>query len=196
MATDTLAAHVAEDVRVEPSRGYAAVPRFAPAEVHSAVTQFLVYEAMLLDQDRLTEWLDLLDDSFVYSIPLRHDRERKQGGNSFVAGSYRIHDSKKALGYRISRLNTGHAWVEELPSRTSRLVGSVAVMPADKPDVYEAISSIILYRQHGDQRDFEIIPARHEDVLKRQADGSFRFLSRAVFLTEKCLSTNNLAIIV
>ena len=172
------------------------IPTFAPADVHSAITQFLAYEASLLDQDRMEEWLDLLEDDFVYAVPIREDRERKQGGNQFVRGNYRMHDSKPALRYRIERLLTGHAWVEELASRTSRLVGSVAVWSTEDPAVYHATSSIVVYRQRGDQRDFEIIPARHEDLLRQGADGTFRLVRRTTLLTEKCIATNNLAIIV
>jgi 3-phenylpropionate/cinnamic acid dioxygenase small subunit len=170
-------------------------PQFAAPDVHSAVTQFLVYEASLLDEDRMAEWLDLLDEDFVYEIPLRVDRERKQGGNRFAPGSYRMRDSKGALQNRINRLNTGHAWVEELASRTCRLVGAAAVTTTDRPSVVRAQSAVFIYRQRGDQRDFDIIPARHEDEILID-EGSMRLLKRRVLLTEKCLSTNNLAIVI
>jgi len=171
-------------------------PTFATSEVHTAISQFLAFEASLLDQDRLFDWLDLLDDAFVYIVPLRRDHERKQGGNRFMPAAYRVHDTKAALRHKVERLSTGHAWVEELASRTSRLLGVAVVLPTDVATDFAVTSSIVVYRQRGDQRDFEIIPGRHEDIVRRQEDGAFRLLRREVYLTEKCLSTNNLAILV
>ena len=160
-----------------------------------AVSQFLAKEARLLDEDRLREWLELLDEAFVYEMPLRVDRERKKGGNEFVENAYRIRDNKGAMKFRIERLYTGHARAEELASRTCRIVGSISVESTTTVDVVCVNSAVLIYRQRGNNLESEIIPARHRDLMRIVNGHSIQWLSRTVFLTEKSLATTNLAII-
>lgn len=173
-------------------------PQLQDAEnaLYATVSRFLAYEAGLLDQDLLKEWLDLLDDEFTYRIPIRVDRERRAGGNNiYDPADYRINDTKAAMKVRIDRLYTGHAWAEELSSRTCRVVGSVNVQATDEPGTVRATSSSIVYRQRSVNLEWEIVAARHDDRIRLGPDGP-RLRSRVVYLTENTLATNNLAIIV
>jgi 3-phenylpropionate/cinnamic acid dioxygenase small subunit len=160
-----------------------------------SISQFLANEARLLDEDRLREWFELLDDGFIYEIPLRVDRERKKGGNEYLENAYRIRDNKGAMRFRIERLYTGHARAEELASRTCRVVGSIGVESTTTPDVICVYSAVLIYRQRGNSLESEIIPARHRDLMRIAKGEQIQWLSRTVFLTEKSLATTNLAII-
>jgi 3-phenylpropionate/cinnamic acid dioxygenase small subunit len=100
--------------------------------------------------------------------------------------SFRIYDVKADIRLRIDRTATGHAYSEVPPSRTMRLVGSIEVTEGVEPDLVNASSSLLLYRQRGIDAHFDLIPCRRNDVL-RQTEGGLRLVSREVILTETFL---------
>lgn len=166
--------------------------RHADHETHARVTQFLALEARLLDEGRERDWLDLLDDELVYQVPIRAATEPRT--EEYSEPGFRIRDTKAHMQTRIDRLNTGIAYSEVPPSRTLRVVGSVEVLTTDRPDLVEANSAILLYRQRGIDPYYDLVPARRRDVI-RLAEHGMRLVSRTVYNTETSLETPNLAVI-
>lgn len=158
---------------------------------YTAVAQFLAHEARLLDEGREVDWLDLLDDDLLYTVPSRQSTVPRSAEIDRTA--WRIRDTKAHIRTRIARLNTGHAYSEVPPSRTMRLVGSIEVATTADPTVVEATSSLLLYRQRGIDVHFDLVPCRRNDTLRLTTDGP-RLLSREVILTETSLKTANLGI--
>ncbi|PWI10533.1 phenylpropionate dioxygenase [Streptomyces sp. NWU339] len=158
---------------------------------YALVAQFLAHEARLLDEAREEEWFALLDDDLLYTVPSRQSTEPRDIEVNRAA--WRIRDTKAHIRTRIDRQNTGHAYSEVPPSRTMRLVGSVEVRTTSEPDVVEAHSSLLLYRQRGIDVHFDLIPCRRNDRIRLTAAGP-RLLTREVILTETSLKTANLGV--
>ncbi|TRW47466.1 aromatic-ring-hydroxylating dioxygenase subunit beta [Georgenia yuyongxinii] len=163
----------------------------ADPEIRALVTQFLATEARLLDEGREEDWYELLDDAFVYEVPVRQATEPRS--HEFAQRGIRVKDTKAHIRTRIDRLNTGIAYSEVPPSRTLRVVGSIEILGTDAPDVVAVNSALLLYRQRGIDTWNDLIPVRREDTIRLAADGP-RLLSRRALTTETTLGTPNLAV--
>lgn len=163
----------------------------ADPAVCTAISQFLAFEAKLLDENRFEEWLALLDEGIDYHVPIRvsDDRPDRQS----AANRYRLRDNMMLLRKRVERMTTGQAWAESPASRTVRVVGSVLVTPTDTPDRFEVDSSVLIYRQRALDEEADIIPVRRQDVVLHE-DGRCRLLQRTALLPWIALRTPNLAI--
>ncbi len=172
----------------------AATTNTAPAvdaTTYTTIAQFLGREARLLDEGREDEWLELLDDELLYTVPSRQSTEPRS--DEINRSAWRIRDTKAHVATRIARVNTGHAYSEVPPSRTMRLVGSIEVVATAQPDVVEAYSSLLVCRQRGIDVHFDLIPCRRNDLI-RLTDAGPRLLAREVILTETSIKTPNLAV--
>lgn len=161
------------------------------AELIATVTQFLGLEAKILDEGREEDWLDLLDEDLLYTVPVRLATEDRS--DEVQPGAFRIRDTKYHVRTRIKRLATGNAYSEIPPSRTMRLVGSVVVARTEDADVVAVSSSLLVYRQRGIDDHYDLVPCRRNDRLRLTADGP-RLLRREVVLTEVSIITPNLGI--
>jgi len=161
------------------------------AVVHT-VSQFLGYEASLLDERRFWDWFALLDDEIVYQIPLRTVREF--GKDEFPPNAWRQRDDKAMMETRIKRLFTGSAWAEDPPSRTVRMVGSLLVETTDHPDIVAVDSALTLYRHRAQDEQGDLIAARRRDRIRLTENGP-RLLARTVILADTVLTTPNLGVI-
>ena len=177
--------------------GAAASPKLvvdAPvdAALYTAVVTFLATEARLLDEGREEEWFELLADDLLYLLPMREATEPRSA--EIDRSSWRIRDTKRMVRFRLDRLQTGHAYAEVPPSRTMRLVGSVEVTAGPSADLVDVSSALLVYRQRGIDRRFDLVPCRRNDRLRMTEDG-LRLVSREVILTETSILTPNLGII-
>lgn len=161
------------------------------ATVHQ-VSQFLGYEAMLLDERRFWDWFALLDDEIIYQVPLRTVREF--GKDEFPPNAWRQRDNKAMMETRIKRLFTGSAWAEDPPSRTVRSVGSLLVEVSDEPNIVVVHSTVTLYRHRAQDEQGDLIAARRRDRMRLTEDG-LRLLARTVILADTVMTTPNLAVI-
>src|SRR5438132_13177820 len=105
------------------------------------VEQFLYREARLLDERRFHEWLALFTDDVHYWMGARANRyPRSSKAISILSPNRSVEDdhtrsdelsilaeTKETLAGRVARLETGMAWAEHLPSRTSQLISNVDV---------------------------------------------------------------------
>ena len=84
--------------------------------------QLIQLEALLLDQDRHGDWLDLFVDDLVYWLPVDPAARRPEDGLNI------IYDDRRRLTDRIQRLSSGHAHTEEPPRWVARVVGPGLVL--------------------------------------------------------------------
>lgn len=158
---------------------------------YTLAAQFLAHEARLLDEGRDEEWLDLLDDDLLYTVPSRQSALPQS--NEINRNAWRLRDTKAHVVTRVKRGDEGHAYSEVPPSRTARLVGSIEVVRTEREDVVAVYSTVLIYRQRGIDVHFDLIPARRNDLVRLTPDGP-RLLSREVILTETTLKTPNLGV--
>jgi p-cumate 2,3-dioxygenase beta subunit len=86
------------------------------------VEDFLYKEAELLDDWRLSEWLDLFADEAIYKVPPLADPNLTTSNALFV-----VHDNKPILRSRVQQLLDGTAWAESPRSKICRLITNVRV---------------------------------------------------------------------
>lgn len=99
------------------------VNRVDPA-TYTQLSQFLGYEARLLDNEDFDAWLELLDPAIDYEIPIRLSVVR-DSAQQFTTGAYRLKDDLAMIRKRVERTTTEEDWSEAPLSRTLRSVGSI-----------------------------------------------------------------------
>ena len=158
------------------------------------VEDFLYHEALLLDERRLTEWLDLLAEDLHYWMPLR--RNIKFGdwdlefSNPETEISY-FDEGKDILEGRVRQINTGVHWAEEPVSRFSHLITNVFVQDAPDQDANQEdlihISSKFFVYQNRLQDEVNMFVGRRYDELRRDPETGFKVVKRTIILDQNVL---------
>ncbi|MCX4091053.1 3-phenylpropionate/cinnamic acid dioxygenase subunit beta [Nocardia sp. alder85J] len=172
----------------------------ADRDLHFEVEQLYYLEAELLDENRFTDWLDLLADDLDYWMPTRTNRLRRQQALSVAArGEAGYYDeTKDSLAWRIRRFDSGMAWSEDPPSRTRHLVTNVVAHHVD-PDEHPGFtvddllvrSAFLVYRNRL-EREENVFAGQRTDILRRTADG-LRVARRTILLDQNILQAKNIS---
>jgi len=153
------------------------------AALRERVAAFYAYETMLLDENRLREWLDLFDESVRYVMPMRETRLGPPDNNPNPP-FYLFNDDKESLVMRVARLETGMALVESPPSATQRLVTDVLVL--DRQAEHLDVRSSFLCFQVRDEQNETTFAGHRTDRLALAGEG-FRVLRRDILLAHYVL---------
>ncbi len=98
-------------------------------QLKEKIEEFLYAEADILDQRKFREWLELLAEDIVYSMPLRRNvRFGEHAAHEDTRAGKDIcwfDEDKWTLSKRVEQLMTGIHWAEEPLSRTTRFVSNV-----------------------------------------------------------------------
>ncbi|GAB2785354.1 aromatic-ring-hydroxylating dioxygenase subunit beta [Streptomyces daliensis] len=165
----------------------------ASAELERSCAQFLYREAELLDNTDYAGWIETcLSQQLEYRIPIRTTRVRTSRDAEFSRTGFHMTDTYATMRTRVDRLLTEHAWAEDPPSRTRRVVTNVRVRELG-PDEAEVKSNLMLYRSQGDTAGYDLIVGERQDVLGAE-DGGWRLRSRLVLLDHTILGTANLGV--
>lgn len=164
------------------------------SDTYNAIVTFLYTEAALLDQLRHQEWSALLAEDLVYTVPLRHTRNTADQAATVVRTVQHFHDDYRSIMGRIMRLSGKSAWAEDPPSRTRRLVSNVLVEESATVDEFAVHSYLLMTRSRFNFIEIDIISGERRDLLRREADGSFKLARREVILDQAVLNTPNLAV--
>lgn len=140
------------------------------ADVLRSVEQFLYWEAELLDQWRLHEWLALFTTVGEYLVPTTDKPDGDPNRDLFL-----VQDDRFLLEQRVNSLLTRAAHAEYPHSRTRRLITNVRV-PEDEGGRLTVLANFAVYRIRSGQTDIYVGQYRH--VLEREEDGAFRFITR------------------
>lgn len=172
-------------------------------DVRVAIEQTLYREARLIDERRFREWLDLFTDDVHYRMPLRTVRYaanskavvRPEGSGSLrevtAEDELAIFDEdKRSLSMRVARLETGAAWAEDPPSRTTHIVTNVEVEPRSENEVV-AYSTVVVHRVRL-EADEDTFFGRREDVLRR-VNGDWKIARRTVVLGHGVLRARSIS---
>ena len=159
---------------------------------HQAAAQFLVEEAHLLDTARYEAWLELLDPSIRYRMPVRVTAV-KAIPEAAVQTMDHFDEDLYSLRKRVERFQTTHAWTEDPQSRVRHHVSNVRTFAASDDAHLIVQSAVLLYRSRGDRNAPSILSAGRVDRLLTTAAG-LRLAEREVEIDESVLRTQNLAI--
>ena len=162
-------------------------------ELWLELMDFYIREAWLLDERRLSEWVELFTDDVLYFMPRRKNVPRREAEREVTPlGDLAVlEEDKRYLQMRVARLDSGMAWAEDPPSRTRHLIGNLVVDPREG-DVVHAKTAFIVYRSHL-ETDQQIFAGSREDVL-RPVDGGWKIGRRTILLDANVLLDKNLSI--
>lgn len=91
------------------------------AELERRCARFLFEEARLLDARKYDEWLALFAADGTYWVPLREGQPDPESELNI------LYDDAGRLADRVARLNSGIAYAQDPPSRTSRTISNIIV---------------------------------------------------------------------
>jgi len=159
--------------------------------VQFEVERFLYQEAMLLDDRRFEEWVELFTEDTHYFMPIRRTRTKRELDKEFTQpGEMAFFDENKMmLQARVKKLLTGTSWAEDPPSRTRHIITNVLVTE-DRGEELDVRSNFLLYRTRLKSEELSWIGSR-KDVLRRNRD-SFLIAKRHIFLEQTVLLSQNL----
>lgn len=152
---------------------------FPSGDLARDVERFIYWEADLLDEWRLDEWLALFLDDATYEVPTTDAPDGNPASNLFI-----IADTLPVLRGRVERLKSVYAYAESPRARTRRFVSNVRVLSAADDGLVAAANFIVARMKHGETDTFI---GRYEYSLRRQGDGSFRFRRRRAILDLEAL---------
>ncbi|SEK56961.1 aromatic-ring-hydroxylating dioxygenase subunit beta [Rhodococcus maanshanensis] len=162
-------------------------------DITGECTQFLFREAEYLDHREFDRWLGLLSEELVYVMPIRVTRGPEARHLEFSPVGFHMKDTYASMKMRVSRLHTEHAYAEDPPSRTQRLVTNVRVDPIDDAGKYDVRSNFMCFRAQGDGIESDLIVGERLDVLHDTSDG-WKLAARTVHLAHTTLATANLGV--
>jgi 3-phenylpropionate/cinnamic acid dioxygenase small subunit len=159
------------------------------------VEEFLFWEAELLDERRLREWLELFTDDIRYWMPIRHnslERSSDLGEELSKPGEgYYFNDTKESLKIRVERVYSKQAWAEIPPSRTRRLISNIRVKKDDGIAI-ETDSNFLVYRTRM-ENDQDFFVGTRKDILRRVSD-DLKIARRTIVLDQAVLAAKNISI--
>jgi biphenyl 2,3-dioxygenase beta subunit len=158
------------------------------------IERFLYREALLLDERRYEEWVDLFADDAHYWMPVRRDKSRTPGIEEFARQDELafFDETKDTLERRVAKIGTGMAWAEEPPSRTRHLITNVDAEEGDSDAELRVYSNFIVYRTRLESKQ-DLFVGRREDLLRQHGD-SWKIARRKILLDMTVLFADNLSI--
>lgn len=152
-----------------------------PVEVQLEIEQFLAYEARLLEENRLDEWLELIADDCTYVMPVR---ESVAGASTADGGFALFDDDKPSLRLRAGRILSGVAPTEMPSAVDQRLITNVVIEPREA-DVYAVSSAFYVHLERRGRHTSHFV-GRRDDVIRKTAQ-SWEIASRTIRLAQTIL---------
>ena len=179
------------------TRPAAADSQLAEMLLQHEIEKLVNIEALLLDERRFEEWLDLFSDDVHYWMPtrtVRYERELHKE-HSLPDEVAHFDETKRGLEERVTRIRSGMAWAEEPPSRTRHLITNLEVLDGSTDDEARVYSSFLTYRSRleGLQGDEDFFVGRREDTLRR-VDGEWKLARRRIISDAVVINAQNLSI--
>ena len=158
------------------------------ADLRSEVEQFLFKEARLLDERKLTEWLDLIAEDIWYFMPIRRNIKFGDWDLEFSDPENEISyfdEGKDILEGRVRQINSGVHWAEEPVSRFEHVISNVEIVDVEGDNVY--VDSKFFCYQNRLADEVQMFVGRREDMLRRDAVTSFKIVKRKIIVAQSVL---------
>ena len=140
----------------------------------AAFEDFLIHEAILLDERRFRDWMALFADDGTYWVPAVPDQK-----SPFEEASL-FYDDRELMKTRIERLEHPRIHVQTPPSRTAHIVGNIMVEEADAAKGEYAVGSTFIMVEYRDDTQ-RLFAGRQRHRLRRHGD-TFRIVQKRVDL--------------
>jgi 3-phenylpropionate/cinnamic acid dioxygenase small subunit len=168
----------------------------ADAVTHAEVAALLALEAEALDSRRFQQWEQLIDDDFVYQVPVPvlHDNAFEPPHDT---GSLLIDETKASIVElwfaRFGEEVYDVAWGDHPPVRLRHYVTNVRVRHADVADEYDVRSNSLVRMIRQTQHSGTLGAERFDRV--RRAGDDLRIMSRFAVLDDLVLDAPLLRVI-
>ena len=164
-------------------------------ELYHSISQFMYAEAKLLDDWKFREWLDVLAEDISYTLrttPNAQTRDRRRSVEPPT--TWVFNDNKHLLERRVARLETGMAWAEEPPSRTTHMVSNILVEATGVEGEYDVHLTYLLYRTQK-EKDVTIYCGKRLDKIRKvDTDLGWQIFNRKIVLDQVTYSSHNLSV--
>jgi p-cumate 2,3-dioxygenase beta subunit len=151
------------------------------------VEEFLIEEAWLLDEWKLTDWAALFTEDGKYYVPAL---DAPLGAPSDTV--YLISDDIGKIRSRVEQLLGGTAWVESPHSKTRRIVGNVRIEDPNSQAIV-ATASFIVTRSRHERTDRWAGYTRYR--LATRGD-TFAIVERTVYVSQETMRPQNMISII
>ena len=158
--------------------------------INDTLTQTLYSEALMLDEGRFEDWLNLLSPELRYTVHIQQDTAEDWQNASKQRLVY-MDENFSSMQLRVLKLRTNLPQTELPRSRTVRTINNVLVEEAG-PGAYLVRSAFLLYRNHR-QRDTELLAGHRTDVWSVES-GESKLQSRDVRFAANVLPTKSLSL--
>ncbi|MGQ0803501.1 MAG: aromatic-ring-hydroxylating dioxygenase subunit beta [Actinomycetota bacterium] len=148
--------------------------------VRAAIEDFLYDESAALDEGRYMEWLEMLTDDFLYTVPMpmpRDDPSESQYHETGLLAS----GSKGAFDLRLRRIGFASAWGDRPRPYGRHLITNIRITPADAEDAWRVKSNVLVTRSRGNS-PLTFLSAGRVDVIRGEPSGGFKLAQRAVYI--------------
>lgn len=129
------------------------------------VEKLLFREAHLLDSGLFDEWLELMALNVRYWAPVRAMVAGKEEAETESSRLPLFDETKASLRLRVSRLQTGLAWVETPPSRTRRFISNVTA-EKDADGIVHVRSNFMVFRSRSFAEEWFVVGCRDDRWTK------------------------------
>lgn len=130
-------------------------------ELRRLFEDILYYEASLLSNHKLEEWLELLHDDIRYWVPVRANREIGDEDLNRAHLMCHMDDDKAGLTLRAQRVAAGFGYADNPPPRTRHFITNVRVTDIGECEVKLA-SNFIVWRSHTGLPDHSLVGCRND----------------------------------
>ena len=162
------------------------------ALTRSQAEEMLARESRLLDERRLTEWLDMFTEDCLYWVPGLREKPHVEGSL--------IYDSRERLEQRIFRLTETVAHAQLPPSETHHHVSNVEVgeLQADGASRRIGANVLIMELRHGDPSQVglgeqRLLSARCSYDVTMSGQAGWKIRQKKVVLLTRGLPQYNLS---
>lgn len=149
-------------------------------DARAQARELIAREALLLDAQRWSEWLDLYCEDAVFWLPTWTD-ERTLATDPMTQLSLIYIDSRARLQERVRRLTSGTSVAAMPVPRTAHIVGS-AVVETQADGTLRVFSAWTSHVYTHKQPESIVLAGRYEHDL-RQIDGQLRIARKTIILT-------------
>ena len=157
----------------------------APLDLQPEVERFLYYEALLLDEGRFNEWLELLTEDIRYLMPTAESVQSEPGGAIPEVSLSYMDEGKEMLALRVRQLDTGLRHVEVPASLTRRLVTNVLIVDAPADDELNVASNFLVFQIRHGRHESQFSGTRRDRL--RRVDGAWKLCERTILITQPVL---------
>jgi 3-phenylpropionate/cinnamic acid dioxygenase small subunit len=152
------------------------------------VEGFYRNEILQLQERRYRAWLDLIDDSISYRVPVTTSTLEGLKTRDDELGYY--DEDRELLEARVAKLESRQSWVEQPPSRLRYFVQVIDIVKHGEDSVHVRSNLLLLQHRWNMQQQFS---GDRTDTLVFRESG-LRLAKRLVVLDRQLVATQGLSV--